>query len=251
MPRFDDLEIDREDLRNYRVRVVIDDEQRDIGDAINDEPIAVYRLDYRHDWTSDELIDQTKLSCADGLLARAIEERDLERLLDYYSGSYWEVTKTPTKRYMLTGGGFIRPRLYKSEENVFNAILNQEGVNWRDVRTARIDTRDTAYFCMWSQSELDAYAGVKNAKPCTDTIRDWIDGNIYGFIIDEIDDEGDVIEDHVESVWGFYGDSDYCMSEGLSAAKWLQSKKDSEHAEALACEIAASRPDLAPCYMEG
>lgn len=52
---------------------------------------------------------------------------------------------------------------------------------------------------------------------------DYLTGNVYGFIVS--DDE-----EHVDSCWGFFGDSEYAMEEGLSSACFLV-KRDKEEEE--------------------
>ena len=45
------------------------------------------------------------------------------------------------------------------------------------------------------------------------TYSDWANGNIYSFEVEDSDGE------NVESCFGFIGDSDYCLSEGVDVAK--------------------------------
>ncbi len=45
------------------------------------------------------------------------------------------------------------------------------------------------------------------------TFDDFITGNCYGYVIEKNGGE-------IDSCWGFLGDSDYAMQEGLSSAKW-------------------------------
>lgn len=75
----------------------------------------------------------------------------------------------------------------------------------------------------------------------------WCNGEIYGYVIEDADGET------LDSCWGFIGDSDYCLEEGIAAA--AGHVKDAAAAalaerEAFNCamaeSMAADRPDLAP-----
>lgn len=51
----------------------------------------------------------------------------------------------------------------------------------------------------------------------------YLTGDVYGFIVE--DEEGDTIE----SCWGFNGDQEYCLKEGVSTAEWLIKKDIKKH----------------------
>lgn len=59
--------------------------------------------------------------------------------------------------------------------------------------------------------------------------RAWAEGDVYGYVVERIvtvhSASGDVCHygdwEEVESCWGFYGDSDYTMQEGIKAAESL------------------------------
>lgn len=56
-----------------------------------------------------------------------------------------------------------------------------------------------------------------------ETYNDCVTGNVYGFVVE--DENGE----HVDSCWGFFGDYEYCMDEGISSAKWNIKKEISDH----------------------
>lgn len=55
-----------------------------------------------------------------------------------------------------------------------------------------------------------------------DTLESWINGDVYGYTIEQVtyDELGDEVEcEHLDSCWGFIGDEDYCKSEAESMVK--------------------------------
>ena len=106
----------------------------------------------------------------------------------------------------------------------------------------------TTYYLAFWQSELDSYAGRKDAPSGLGTYQSIIDGEAWGYVISgPYDDDGEESEDfadHLDSCWGFIGEYDYCMSEGESAAQDLETKALSEDAARMAESIAESRPDM-------
>ena len=53
-------------------------------------------------------------------------------------------------------------------------------------------------------------------------VKDWqsyCDGDVYGYVVtDDLEED-----EEVDSCWGYVGDQDYCMTEGVSAAEWHES----------------------------
>ncbi len=65
---------------------------------------------------------------------------------------------------------------------------------------------------------------VANLQGEVDTYSDFVNGHVYGYIVERValDEDGDVIEDEVEEVdscWGYYGIED-TMAEGVSSAEY-------------------------------
>lgn len=59
----------------------------------------------------------------------------------------------------------------------------------------------------------------------------YLTGQIFGYIIDRVDEDAEVVEDHIDSCWGF-DDEEYCKDECINVAKYLERKHAEEaHAE--------------------
>jgi len=118
-------------------------------------------------------------------------------------------------------------------------------------RSSVYQSGGTYYLTFW-QSELDEYAGVKDAVSCLSACESIVDGEVYGFVIsgpyDQDGEESGGFDDHLDSCWGFIGDESYCMGEGKSAAEWLENKAAEKDAMAFAAMMETARPDLAPQY---
>jgi hypothetical protein len=58
------------------------------------------------------------------------------------------------------------------------------------------------------------------AKSLVSEWQSYCDGEVYGYVVtDDLEEEKDV-----DSCWGFIGDLDHCMAEGVSAAEWHETK---------------------------
>jgi hypothetical protein len=66
----------------------------------------------------------------------------------------------------------------------------------------------------WGTGNLDDDQLLEYAKNVATEYGQWANGEVYGYIISTPDD------DHADSCWGYVGDSDFAMSEGLSAAEY-------------------------------
>lgn len=71
----------------------------------------------------------------------------------------------------------------------------------------------------------------EKAKACLvseiKTLDDWLRGNVWSFVVEN--DQGD----HIDSCWGFIGESDYCLEEGKSSLLWHVNQARKERFERL------------------
>ena len=198
----------------YSVKVTYDD-YCSLEDAINDEPVMILGAD----------IDQSKRNFPAPAVLRAVSGYSgtvLDELCDDWM-------KCGPDKFKGEHADWNRPRYFKTRAALEAAMFRAEyGAELSDLRVEQFDTqRDTWFLCFW-QSELDAYAGCKNAVSCRDSCLAVVNGDVYGYEV--IDDDTD---ETVESCWGFIGDSDYCKSQGQEVADYLNAK-----------QIEASRPDM-------
>ncbi len=63
-------------------------------------------------------------------------------------------------------------------------------------------------------------AAIKCLKAEIEELDNYLTGQVYGYRV--YDPEGE----EVESCWGFFGDSDYCLSEGVSVAEYLEAEAE-------------------------
>lgn len=139
-----------------------------------------------------------------------------------------------------------------------------------------ITINTTGFSCRWDSGQagiiyMSKADAVKNwgKKICTAKVREqavaclraeieeldnYLTGSVYGYCVYQINldslDEGDTLhdlkenfDDHgeiVDSCWGFYGGSEYCLREGVASAKWHvedDAKKATVAAELAALEL--------------
>jgi hypothetical protein len=130
---------------------------------------------------------------------------------------------------------FQRPRYFKTLESAAKRTIEESiGLDLEDVKVQRFSTQDAEVYIAWSQSELDRYAGIKDAKSPLKTVRYFLDGDVYGFLVKDAD--GDVLE----SCGGFIGDLWDILSEAEAEARELEDAAKTEDAKTLE----SSRADL-------
>lgn len=224
-------------IGRYTVNVV-HDADRSLSDAVNDEPVMIFER------RGGVILDQSKRNFPSHAVLQAIGDGDdiLSDLCDMsYSdwgvttgGNYWyENSSFERRKYIRSGFGKIeinRPKLIAA---LFRAEYNRELSDLRVEQFGRGDSREVYYLVLW-QSEFDAYCGGKDCKSSLDSCQAIIDGEVYGFTVD--DDAGETLD----SCWGFIGDASYCMTEGKQAAAYLESKA----CELDAAALESSRSDM-------
>jgi len=249
---------DTKQVGRFTVRVESDDTQMRLEDVLCDEPVAVGWQVYRHGYSYDWIFREANLRTSAAAAFALLEQKGADDSLAEWNGFDFYVDVLKDGRVKIEGD-WPRPRYFKNTDTALAFLwLDTFGFPISDMRYERFDTRSDTLVMVWRQSELDTYAGVKDAKPPSESVRAWLDDDIWGFVVSDDD------ADHIESCWGFVGDADYCMAEGVAVAEYLESaaaKADAERmavaeyleseaakadAERMAEEIADSRPDLAP-----
>lgn len=202
-------EYHKETIGDYTLRIVADDDFLGWWHHLCDYPV---RLIYRDRFFDNVVFDNTSTDIPRNIwesleneewrdiaesLAYMCEEREPEKIVVF---PYWH-------DHAIT---------FKSWENAARGMFKREyGFDLSDVKVERFDTQSGVYFMIWRQSELDAYAGVKNAKPPSATVQAVIDGDIWGYTIE--DKQGD----SVDSCWGFVGGVEHCLSEARDVVRHM------------------------------
>lgn len=216
----------------FNVKIHTDDCYRDWEDVLCDEPVMV--LAKGRYGRFDVLFDNSKQVPSGDAIYFSLEDGDLEELLASVYGLDWEVLedgRVKVDAYTL----WDRPRYFKTLESATRRVLEDDsGLDLSDLRFERFSTQDAEVLLVWSQSELDRYAGTKDAKAPIETVRAFLDGDVYGFTVE--DGDGDVLD----SCWGFIGDWTYCMAEGEDVARYLEGEASKTDAR----RLETSRPDL-------
>ena len=187
-----------------------------LEDAINDEPVMILGAD----------IDQSKRKFPSAAVLEAVAEYSGDVLNTVvWESSYSDYTVYGPDKFKGEHAEWNRPRYFKTRAALEAAMFRAEyGAELSDLR---VEQFGDYFLCFW-QSELDAYAGCKNAVSCRDSCRAVVNGEVYGFeVIDN--DTGET----VDSCWGFIGSEDYCESQGQEVADYLNAK-----------QIEESRPDM-------
>ena len=227
--------VKKETVGRFTVKIAVDNDV-DLDWAYNDEPVAIYGKEHGRFWT---VVDQTKAGGVSAEFARAYEEGNtsecLNILCDYrYCGWEWINGKVQVE-----DTDWTRARYFKSEENALAALfLSEYGFPLSDLRVEQFGDYRSTFYLEFRQSELDSYAGNKNAVSCRESLQAIVDGEIYGFVIEDEDGET------VNSCWGFIGPASRCLEEGIAAAKYLEAQAVEQDAITFAYVAESSRPDM-------
>jgi hypothetical protein len=190
----------------FTVRLVLDECFRDWGDVLCDEPILV--------WTRDRFGRTSVLH--DGTRDVPESVLDILRLADE-SYSWTDVLDEMDADWTWTDGGTLRVdssslksvRYFKTADAAVRSVFRADyGKELADFRLHQFRTRDGWVYATWYQPELDRYAGTRDAPASVDTVQTYLDGEIYGWTVEDAD--GDVLE----SCWGWIGDAESCLAEG-------------------------------------
>ena len=223
--------LEEKQIGRFTVKLHPDDSFRSWEDVLCDEPVMILVRDrFRTSVLCDGTKDVTE-SVADVL--RLAE--------DVYS--WTDVLDEMDADWKWTDGGRLRVdssslksvRYFKDAETAVRSIFRADyGKELTDFRLERFSTRDAEVYMIWCQPELDRYAGTKDACAPSETVRAYLDGEVYGWTVEDAD--GDVLD----SCWGYIGDSSYCMEEAEDVARGLEEAAQADAARTLE----ASRADL-------
>jgi hypothetical protein len=242
----------RETVGRYTVTIYFDT-HHELADAVNDEPAMIFGRERGGNW---QVLSQSKRKSPSMDILRAIEEKATHELLNLLTDMrYSDWGQADSGRFWAdhpdwqTARNHSGRRYYKTKDAMAAALFEAEhGHPLADLKVEQFgDYRSTFYLCFW-QSELDAYAGCKNAVSCRESCQSIVDGDVYGFRITgpAADDEDG---DELDSCWGFIGDMNYCLSEAKSIAERMEARARERDACDMAAAIMESRPDLAPQYV--
>lgn len=199
-------------------------------DVLCDEPILIFTRD-RHG---------TRVQF-DGTKTVQVYMLDILRLAD--ESDWTDVLDEQDAEWRWTDGGRLRVDssslksvcYFKDAESAVRSIFRADfGAELSDFRLHQFRTRDGWTYAVWCQSELDKYAGTKDAKAPLETVQAYLDGDVYGWTVEDAD--GDAIE----SCWGYIGDARDVLAEAESVARLLEADAQAEDAKTLE----ASRADL-------
>lgn len=235
----DGFTVEEKRVGRFLVRVVYDSD-RSLSDAVCDEPVMIFGRERGHDW---QVLDNSKRNFPSFAVLRTIDDNDSDSLLDelcYCRYSDWEYRNG---KVWAGHADWARGRYFKTADSAARAMfLAEYGRELADCKVQPFgDYQSTFYLCFW-QSELDQYAGVENAVSCLESCQSIVDGEVYGFVVSgpyEQDSSGDwheseSFDDHLDSCWGFIGESDYCLESGVDSAQWLENEAKRKDAESFA-----------------
>jgi hypothetical protein len=200
-------------------------------DVLCDEPVMILG---KSRFRTEVLFDGSKQVPSGTDIYFTLEDSDWEESLSSVYGLDWEVLEDG-RVYVDAYTLWDRPRYFKTLESAAKRVLEDDsGLDLRDLRFERFGTQDGEVLAIWSQTELDRYAGTKDAKFARETVRAYLDGEVYGWTVEDAD--GDVLD----SCWGYIGDARDVFSEGEDVARGLEDAAQAEDANTLE----ASRADL-------
>lgn len=222
--------VEKKQVGRFEV-VLWHDEYMNWQDVLCDEPILVFS---KYRGGTHVLFDNSKTVSQDFDVLSCVEDGDWMEAIWQVDGLA-DVETLEDGRVRVDSEWFKRPRYFKTLESAAKrTVLESCGLDLEDVQVQRFSTQDAEVYMAWSKSELDKYAGIKDAKAPLETVRYFLDGDVYGFTIEDAD--GDVLD----SCGGYIGDWQDVMAEAEAEAGHFEADALKQDAEVLE----ASRADL-------
>lgn len=222
----------KETIGKTRIEICYDDCFNTWADTLCDWPVAIVRLERYGRFTIE--YDNTKIGESAIIAACKYDYYGADGI--FADSAIW-YDKTENGFHKIETG-YAKPRYFKDDTRaIAYAFKEITGETFSDIRVETFGTHRDSFFMVWSQKRLDEYAGIKKAKAPIETAESFVNGEVYGFIISNEDDE------HLDSCWGFIGDMEYCLSEARDIAQYYEN----ERLERVAKEIEESRADMYEC----
>lgn len=219
------------EVGRFTVKLHPDDIFNSWQDILCDEPILIFTRDrWGRTWTQFDGTKTVQESMLDVL--RLAEDSDWTDVLDELDADYrW----TESGSLYVDSSSLASVRYFKDAESAVRSIFRADhGKELTDFRLHQFSTRDGWTYAVYSQSELDKYAGIKDARAPLETVQAYLDGETYGWSVEDAD--GDVLD----SCWGYIGDARDVLEDGEDVARLLEADAQAEDAKTLE----ASRADL-------
>lgn len=130
---------------------------------------------------------------------------------------------------------------FKTWRNAAKGMLARAGVKLDDIKIETISPQyhqtSDVFYCIWSQSQLDKYAGCKNASAHIEHAQSILSGDVFYICVSDDDEisDGDTCGGFVGEYW-----CDYIQE----SAREMFGNVLSEKREKMAHEMEISRPDM-------
>lgn len=196
--------------KNLRIRVELDEDFRTAEDTFYDERFALST------GQSGWWYDRTCLTAMDLQLARRLIARR-EEGQPFTAEDVRDVTGD--KAWPSPQDGENDPAYDTWDDE--NARFDNAGEFLKfvaDTQGFSLNSRDGTHYVIWSKAEFALHTGSPEAKPDKSYIESWINGEVYGYIVEKyMPDADDPDRDdpdqwhETDSCWGFVGDADECM----------------------------------------
>lgn len=201
-----------EDHNGYRIRIIQDDTPEnplEAWDCISEDIQHVIKHN------GGQTIESLEFDCPE-LTKEQIKNnsQELKNLCSRYSSN------GPHKKWSLLAALESCSKHYKTNfNNVTDYVNDTIDIIWENsdhverliiLQMAGYKTLEGCKNGYCQGHSFDYYAFSKNDIP-EDTFDEYAAycfGDVYGFVIDLIDDEGDIVDEDIESCWGFYGAHD-------------------------------------------
>jgi hypothetical protein len=140
---------------------------------------------------------------------------------DWYNGKKIEAMKS---HYIFPVSALIHSGVWLSLESSFPS----DSGGW--------DTSHVGAILIPKTEVKTKTAAFKLAGSSIDSWNDILSGNVYGFIVE------DVNGDNLDSCWGFIGDADDCLRSGIESAEFIAAERMKKRQMALKSKIIAGVP---------
>ena len=140
---------------------------------------------------------------------------------------------------------------FKTWRNAAKGMLARVGVAMDDIKIETIspqyDQTGDRFYCIWSQSQLDKYAGCKNAVAQVEYAQSILSGDVWYITVSDKDEIAEY-----ECSGGFVGEywCDYIQDAAREMLEGVLAEKREKLATLAAIEMTNSRPDMYPTFAQ-
>lgn len=210
---FEELTVTEEEYRGYTVRVILDTD-------CQESP---------RDWDNlgTMICKHSRYDLGDVQIKEDTPEEYFNNTFDILEPEGYDLSDKENERiHKWIDKNLVILPLYLYDHSGITMSTNPFNCPWDSGQVGFIYVSNKDILKEWSKKRMSKKLREKAFKCLVAevTVYDqYLTGQVYGYVVGNKEDE------HLESCWGFYGEEDYCLSEGKAVVDCIVEKKIKDH----------------------